>query len=216
MTEPILDIDTHLVKTRLIALLHASKKSNESRMSLKKFEALKEDLIVLGSLSSTKLLEKECKQSKEFLEENRLANDTSTSHTAEDPYLYNHDHKVLCRAYYSSGITNEKKRKRNNCYGIIENTSREDCLSPCNSDRSWCADKFLYSPVSSPEYSFLEEECNHDDKQYMMEKNMTNSIGDYDRRQQRSFIIDRDEAFSNPYSPIRCNYDLDKDVQKNV
>lgn len=47
MTEPILDIDTHLVKTRLIALLHASKKSNESRKSLKKFEALKEDLIVL-------------------------------------------------------------------------------------------------------------------------------------------------------------------------
>ena len=193
MTEPILDIDTHLVRTRLIALLHASKKSNESRKSLKKFEALKEDLIVLGSLSLTKLVAKECKarkkqernfiQSKEFLEENRLANDTSTSHTtAEDPYLYNHDHKVLGRAYYSSGMTNEKKRKRNDCYGNIENTCREDCLSPC-SDRSWCCDKFLYSPaVSSPEYSFLEEECNHDDKQYMMEKNMTNSMGDYDWR----------------------------------
>lgn len=219
MTEPT-DSDTqHLVKTRLIALLNASRKSIESRKSLKKFDALKLDLMLLvGFFSSTNLLAKDCKagekEKRNFIQENESlqgANDTTSHATTADLYdPYNHN--TVLDGAYSSNVTNDRKRKRNDCYGTIENHSREeDCFSTC-SERSLC-DKFLYSPISSPEYSFLEEEinCDHDG----MKEDIKSSMSDYDWRQQKSSIKDRDEAFRNPYSPIRCNY-LDKDVPRNV
>ena len=161
MTNPVLEIDTHIVRTRLISLLHASKKSNESRNSLKKFEALKEDLLLLGSFSMTTFVAEECKARKSeegrgSIQRNEVLQDTGktkSSPEGEDSFLNNNPFST--GSYFQEGKNETKKRKRNKYDGIIDCDDRDETFSTC-SDISWC-DNFLYSPLLSPDYSFLEE-----------------------------------------------------------
>ncbi|GFH56438.1 predicted protein [Chaetoceros tenuissimus] len=196
MTNPTLEVDTHLhVRTRLIALLHASKKTNESRKSLKKFEALKEDLLVLGSFSSTTFVAKECKARKneegrgsvqinEVLQDTRK---TKSSPKGEDSFLNNDP--FSSGAYFQEGKNETRKRKRNNYYDTIESDDRDETFSTC-SDISWC-DNFLYSPLSSPEFSFLEEMINRDCNSSKKESSMSN----YDWAEHRSSFTDRERFY---------------------
>lgn len=200
MTEPTNEANTHLIKTRLIALLQASRKSNESRKSLKKFDALKEDFLfgsMQGSFISTTLAAEPYKARKTeerggstqryeyaVLEETRTMNDHTRSPSEEDSFL-NNEAYLQCEK-------DAKKRKRNDCYGIIaENDDRAETLSTC-SDWSWC-NNFLDSPVSSPEISFLEEDI-HRDRNFAKE-DIKNSMTDYEWREQRSFIAERENFF---------------------
>lgn len=194
MTNPTLEVDTHLhVRTRLITLLHASKKTNESRKSLKKFEALKEDLLVLGSFSSTTFVAKECKARKNeegrgSVQINEVLPDTrktKSSPKGEDSFLNNDPFST------GAGKNETRKRKRNDYCGIIESDDRDETFSTC-SDISWC-DNFLLSPLSSPEFSFLEEMINRDCNS--SKKDMESSMSNYDWGEHRSSFTDRERFY---------------------